>query len=50
MDVCTAKQEFDQNGFTVLRGFMQPDEIDHINTELKRYIADVLPAEIADAL
>ena len=43
MDLYTAKREFDQNGFTVLRGFMQPDEIDHINTELKRYIADVLP-------
>ena len=43
MDLLTAKREFNQNGFTVLRGFMHSDEIEHINQELERYIADVLP-------
>ena len=43
MDLLTAKREFDQNGFTVLRGFMHSDEIERINQELERYIADVLP-------
>ena len=43
MDLLTAKREFNQNGFTVLRGFMHSDEIKRINQELERYIADVLP-------
>ena len=43
MDLLTAKREFDQNGFTVLRGFMHSDEVEHIDQELERYIADVLP-------
>ncbi len=43
MDLQQAKREFDERGFTVLRGFMSATEIGQVNAELDRYIADVLP-------
>lgn len=43
IDLTAAKRDFDNNGFAVLRGFMQREEIDRINQELERYITDVLP-------
>ncbi len=43
MDFNAAKNAFDRDGFTVLRGFIQPDEILRVNSELDRYIEQVLP-------
>ncbi|MBM3264674.1 MAG: hypothetical protein FJY97_14785, partial [candidate division Zixibacteria bacterium] len=43
MDVPGHKEEFDRNGFTVLKGFFGADEVAAISARLDRYVAEIAP-------
>ncbi len=38
-----ARQQFDRDGFAVVRDFVGRDEIDQINEEVDRYATEVVP-------
>lgn len=37
------KLKFDEDGFAIVRGFIDRDEVERINNEVERYIDDVVP-------
>ena len=37
------KEDFDRDGYVVIESFMDPEEIEQVNAELDRFIAEVLP-------
>lgn len=45
-----AKQNFDRDGYTVIRSFFSADEINEINREIKRYVRDVVPGLLSTSV
>lgn len=43
MDYSACRTEFETNGFTTIRGFLPPEELLLLRSELDRYIRDVVP-------
>lgn len=49
MDLQAAKAAFDRDGFVHIKGFLNADEVAALNTNLQRYIDEVLPTLPAEA-
>lgn len=43
MDLAALKETYDADGFVVIRGFLPPDELGRLMSNLDRYIRDVVP-------